>query len=203
VSTYEFSIAAVDGEDTPKLPEGMLAPPGRYQVALTVSGREHVKPLVVEADPRVGVASNGLADAMTFSRDVVAALQRQSQAESELRDVRKQLDALKATPNTKIEAIAPFEARIAPLNARDDDQAPNLGAIGRELVDLQIDLEGSDRPPTKPQRDAFKLDATRLDRALTLWQEVKARDLPALNAALRGAGLKEVVLPPPVDAPSR
>jgi photosystem II stability/assembly factor-like uncharacterized protein len=193
VSRYDYSIAAVDGEDTPKLPEGMLVPPGRYQVVLTVSGREYVKPLVVEADPRVGIASSGLEAAMTFSRDVVGALFRQSRAESELREVRKQLDAVKA--NSKIEAIAAFEARIAPLNARDDDQSPNIGAIGRNLVELQIDLEGSDRPPTQPQRDAFKLDATRLDRALALWQEVKTRDLTALNAALRGAGVNEVALP--------
>jgi hypothetical protein len=187
----------VDGEDTPKLPEGMLVPPGTYQVALTVSGREYVRPLVVAADPRVAVDKNALAGALSFSREVVAALGRQSQAESELREVRKQLDALKAEP--KLPAVAGFEARIAPLDAR-EAEAPNLGAIGRDLVELQIDLEGSDRAPTEPQHEVFKLEAARLDRALTLWREVKTRDLPDLNAALKAAGLKGVSLPPADEA---
>ena len=195
VSKYDFSIAAVDGEDTPKLPEGMLVAPGTYQVALWASGREHVKPLVVAADPRVAIDSVALAGALALSRDVVAALWRQSEAESELRELRKQLDALK--PKATVDAIAAFEARIAPLNARDDDEAPNLGSIGGALIELQIDLEGSDRAPTEPQRDAFKVNAARLDRALALWGEVKSRDLPALNAALRAAGLNEITLPPP------
>jgi photosystem II stability/assembly factor-like uncharacterized protein len=194
VSRYDYSIAAVDGEDTPKLPEGMLVPPGTYEVALAVSGREYVKPLVVQADPRVAVSGNALASAMALSRKVVAALLGQSQAEGELREVRKQLEAMKAQP--KLEAVTAFEARIAPLNARDDDDAPRLGAVGRDLVELQIDLEDSDRAPTQPQQDAFKLEALRLDRALGLWREIKTRDLPALNGALRAAGLKEVSLPP-------
>jgi photosystem II stability/assembly factor-like uncharacterized protein len=197
VSRYDYSIAAVDGEDTPKLPEGMLVPPGTYQVALTVSGRDYVKPLVVAADPRVAVDKNALAGVMSFSREVVAALGRQSQTESELREVRKQLDALKAEP--KLPAVAGFEVRIAPLDAR-EAEAPNLGAIGRDLVELQIDLEGSDRAPTEPQHEVLKLEAARLDRALTLWREVKTRDLPDLNAALKAAGLKGVSLPPADEA---
>jgi hypothetical protein len=195
VSRYDYSIAAVDGEDTPKLPEGMLVAPGTYQVALSIAGREYVKPLIVKADPRVAIDSRALAGALTLSREVVVALVRQSEAESDLRELRKQLDAVKAA--TKLDAIAAFEARIAPLNARDNDEAPSLGAIGRDLVELQIDLEGSDRAPSQPQQEAFKLEAERLDRALQLWQEIRTRDLPALNTALRGAGSKEISMPAP------
>jgi photosystem II stability/assembly factor-like uncharacterized protein len=192
VSRYEYGIAAVDGEDTPKLPEGMLVPPGEYQVALLVGGQEYVKPLRVAADPRVAIDSTALDAALALSREVVAALQRQRLADRELAEVRKQLDAAK--PTAKPDAIATFEAAIAPLASRDDD-APSLVAIGGVLVDLQIDLEGSDRAPTQPQRDAFKLDAARLVRALNLWSDVKTRYLPTLNATLREAGFKEITLP--------
>ena len=194
VFRYEYSIAAVDGEDTPKLPEGMLVPPGDYQVALLVGGQEYVKPLRVAADPRVALDAGGLDAASALSRQVVAALERHLAASLELGAVRKQLDAEKTA--AKLEAIAAFEAKIAPLASRDDDATPNLGAIGGALVDLQIDLEGSDRAPTQPQRDAFGALAARLDRALKLWSDVKASDLPALNAALREAGLKEIALAP-------
>jgi photosystem II stability/assembly factor-like uncharacterized protein len=194
VFRYEYSIAAVDGVDTPKLPEGMLVPPGDYQIALVVADREYVRPLRVAADPRVAIDRHELDAAFALSREVVAVLERHRPAEQELREVRKQLDAAK--PQAKPEAIASFEARIAPFASRDDDETPNLGAIGGALVDLQIDLEGSDRAPTQPQRDAFRLSAARLDRALMLWNDVKTRDLPALNAALRAEGLEEISLPP-------
>jgi photosystem II stability/assembly factor-like uncharacterized protein len=172
VSRYDFSIAAVDGEDTPQLPEGMLVPPSDYRVVLVVGGQEYVEPLRVAADPRVAIDGSGLEAALALSREVAAALERQDRAQRELREVRKQLDALK--PTAIPAAIAAFEA----------NEAPNLGSIGAALIELQIDLEGSDRAPTEPQRDAFRLDAARLDRALTLWEEVKTRDLPAVGGDL-------------------
>jgi len=171
VSRYEYSIAAVDGEDTPKLPEGMLVPPGEYQVALLVGGQQYVNPLRVEADPRVAIDRAALDAALALSREVAAALDRHDRATRELREAGKSPDAVT-------------------LKAE-------LDSIGGALIDLQIDLEGSDRAPTQPQRDAFRLDAARLDRALKLWQDVKARDLPALNAALRAEGLKEISLSAP------
>ena len=167
VSRYEFSIAAVDGEDTPKLPEGMLVPPGDYTVALLVGGQEYVKPLRVAADPRVAIDSTGLDAALAFSREVVDALDRHDRATRELGELRKQLDAVKRKAAQK--ALAAFEA----------DTAPALGAIGGALVDLQIDLEGSDRAPTKSQREAFKLDAARLERALKAWDDVKLKQKPS------------------------
>lgn len=181
VSQYEFSIAAVDGEDTPLLPQGILAPPGDYQVVLTVDGREYEKPLHVETDPRVAIDRASLGDVLALSRDVEAALVRQTAALGELRDVRKRIDAAKPKQAGNAGAIAAFEAKIAPLSSRDDDEAPNLESIGRALVALQIDLEGSDRAPTEPQREVFRNNAARLERALRLWEGVKADGLPQVG----------------------
>jgi hypothetical protein len=192
VSKYEFSIAAVDGEDTPRLPEGMLVRPGIYQVALIASGREQVKPLRVEADPRMAVDRAALDGALALSREIVAALKRHAEVDRELREVRRQLDAV--TGEHAKDAIEAFKTRFAPFAARDVADAPNLDAIGGALQNLQIDLEGADRAPTQPQRDAFAFQAARLDRALTLWQELVSRDLPVLNAALRTAGLSEIAV---------
>jgi photosystem II stability/assembly factor-like uncharacterized protein len=190
VVRYEYSIAAVDGEDTPKLPEGMLVPPGDYQVALSVGGRDYVRPLRVDADPRVAIDAKELDAALALSRELVATLERHCQAAVELAEARRQLDAIEAS--AKLEPIAAFEARIAPLASRDDDETPNLGTIGGALIDLQVDLEGSDRAPTQPQRDAIARLSSRLARALALWSEVKSRDLDTLNQALRAAGMKEI-----------
>jgi photosystem II stability/assembly factor-like uncharacterized protein len=155
VSRYEFSIAAVDGEDTPKLPEGILVPPGDYQVVLIVSDGEQKAALRVEPDPRVALDRAGLDATLALSRDVVAALARHAKVDREVRDQRK-------------------EARLAPLFAKEELDAPNLDAIGGALIDLQIDLEGSDRAPTQAQRDVFKAESERLDRAVALWESVKS-----------------------------
>jgi len=186
VSEYQYSIAAVDGEDTPQLPEGMLVPPGDYQVALAAGGREYVQPLHVTADPRVPLDAAALEAAWSFARDVTASLERQSAAKAELLALRKRLDAGASKVDPAV--LAAFRTRIAPLTAGDGDDAPNLDAAGGVLADLLIDLEGSDRAPTAAQREAAAAHAARLDRALVLWSEVKAKDLPSLDAALRKAG---------------
>jgi photosystem II stability/assembly factor-like uncharacterized protein len=76
VPRYEYSIAAVDGEDTPQLPEGMLVPPGAYRVELTVGSQTLTQPLAVVADPRVPIDAAALDGALALSKEVVAALTR-------------------------------------------------------------------------------------------------------------------------------
>ncbi len=194
VSRYEYGIAAVESDGAPALPEGMLASPGDYRVVLSIGGREYVKPLRVVADPRVAVDPKALDAALALSREISDALARQSAALAELSAVRKQFDASRSASSR--DAIAAFEAKIAPLVAPNDD-GPNLASIGRALVAVQIDLEGSDRAPTQPQRDVAARNETRLVRALEIWEGVKRSDLPALDAASRAAGLGGIALPKP------
>ena len=137
---YEYSIAAVDGEDTPKVPEGMLVPPGVYQVTLVVGDKKYVAPLRVDPDPRVPLDLPSLEAAFALSRDVVTQLARHTDA-----------TAAAAAPKTP---------------ERRGGERSELDAIGGALTELQIDLEGSDRAPTEPQREALADLKKRLDRAL-------------------------------------
>ena len=59
---YDYSIAAIDGEDTPLLPQGMLVAPGHYQpccMSMDTTIARHS----VQADPRVAVDSAAVQDA--------------------------------------------------------------------------------------------------------------------------------------------
>lgn len=49
--THSFEINANPGL-TPVSPEGVLVPPGTYNVRLTVNGKEHTEKVVVASDPR-------------------------------------------------------------------------------------------------------------------------------------------------------
>ncbi|HEX5041670.1 MAG TPA: hypothetical protein VFV75_02130 [Candidatus Polarisedimenticolaceae bacterium] len=193
-SRYAFSIAAVDGQDTPRLPRGMLVPPGEYRVVLTAGGGEIARDLRVVADPRVPVDAAALAAAEELSRTVVAALERQVRAMREMEHVGKAVYVASISndlPQSAGKAIAAFQAALAPLTAADGA----LASACESLQEIQIDLEGSDRAPTEPQRQAVAAEITRLAPARELWERVKRTDLPALNAVLRAAGLDPISVP--------
>ena len=177
VPEYDYSIAAVDGEHATLVPEGMLVPPGTYKVTLTADGKDYTQPFTVVPDPRVPLDASALDSARVLSRELVAILESHATALAELNDVKKRLAGLGGKVDPR--AVAVFNADVVPLLDKDDEQAPSFEAAGI-LLQLQIDLEGSDRAPTAQQREAIATHGARLQRALALWADVKARDVPAL-----------------------
>jgi photosystem II stability/assembly factor-like uncharacterized protein len=153
---YDFSIAAVPGVDTPVLPQGLIAPPGRYEVRLTVDGRTVTQPLEVVMDPRVSVPSADIEAQRAFYDEVSKTLERITGAMEEIGKV-------KGSPD-----VDRF------LNGPSDD---NLGAVAGVLAAIATDVEGVDRAPSAPQREVFETYRKRLDTALAHWQEVR-RKLP-------------------------
>jgi photosystem II stability/assembly factor-like uncharacterized protein len=198
---YAYSIAAVDGEDTPLLPEGLLVAPGKYQVVLRVDGREYRSSLTVQSDPRVPVDAEAFKATVDLIDLVTAALDRHFVINGEVQSVHKQIAALnkKAAADSDQAALAKmladFDAKLAPLTSGEDEDSLNLGAMGEALNSLQVDLEGSDRAPSQPQREVATQYSALLDRAIAAWSPIKATDLPALNEALRAAGYDGIKVP--------
>ena len=198
-TAYDYSIAAVDGDETPLLPEGMLVAPGRYTVVLAAGGREARASLEVAADPRVSVDGAAVAAGMALSARNSAAMERQFVANGELAAVQKQLKALSAKhdlPTAVADAVKQATATLSPLLEGKGERAPlNLSAIGGQLTALETDLEGSDAMPTAQQADVQAEYAARLDRAIAAWTQFKLADLPRLDAALRAAKLAPIAIP--------
>jgi hypothetical protein len=206
-SQYAYSIAAVDGEDTPLLPEGMLVAPGKYQAVLRVDGQDYRASFTVQADPRVPVDADALKAASDLSAQVVAALDRHYLVNGEVQSVHKQVAALSkkvATDSSRTalaKTLSDFDAKLAPLTSGEGPDAPNLGAVSDALNTLQVDLEGSDRAPSQPQREVDAQYSTLLERAASIWSSIKSDDLPALNTALRAAGFAEIKVPTRAEIP--
>ena len=202
---YEYSIAAIDSDQATLLPQGMLVAPGRYTVVLGANGHEQHTTLDVVADPRVPVDTSAVANALDLSRKITAAMEREFVANGEVQAVRKQvkaLDAKAATAPAVAAAVQAFTGKLSPLVEGEGEQAPlNLAAIGGQLATLQADLEGSDRAPTAPQNEVYTQYASRLDRALPLWAQIKSDDLPRLDAALRAASLPAIKIPGHAEIP--
>ena len=202
---YDFSIAAIDGDVDPLLPQGMLVAPGQYTLVLTVDGRDTRSTLEVKPDPRVAVDAGAVRAAFELSARVSAAMEREFVANGEIEATRKQLKALdeatRALPALAT-ALAAFNGSMAPLVEGEGEAAPmKMSAIGGQLTSLQTDLEGSDRAPTTPQREVFGDYSSRLDRALAAWARIKAEQLPAVNAALKAAGKPAIRIPTRAQMP--
>ncbi len=204
---YDYSIAAIDGVDTPLLPAGMLVAPGRYDAVMRVDGHAYRAAFVVQADPRVAVDVAAAQSALALSAEVVTALERHYVASGELQSVRKQVEALQKRLSTDpakaalAKVLTDFAAKLAPLTSGDGEDSLNLGAIGGALISLQVDLEGTDRAPSQPQREVIVQYSARLDRALTAWSVLKSSDLPPLNASLHDAGIDTIKVPSRAELP--
>jgi len=72
---HEYTIAAIV-HDTPRLPEGVLVPPGTYTIRLTADGVTRTQTLHVARDPRVTVPDADLERQYALATSVAAAMRR-------------------------------------------------------------------------------------------------------------------------------
>jgi photosystem II stability/assembly factor-like uncharacterized protein len=198
---YDWGMGAVDGEEFPPIPQGMVAPPGRYVVSLTALGHTYEAPLEVKADPRVPFDARAFAEAMTFARALAGKLDANRVLVGQVHAVASQLKKL-ATASGDRGANEPLaallrtvEAQLEPLVAGKGEAAPNVAAIGDALVQLAIDTESTDRAPTAAARQLLAECATRLAHADAEWRALQKTALPRLDAALRAAGQKGIEIP--------
>ncbi len=71
----DLPISAND-DDTPRVPQGALAVPGRYTVKLTVDGVTRSQPLELVMDPRIHIAQSVLENQYAMAHDVSMLLDR-------------------------------------------------------------------------------------------------------------------------------
>jgi hypothetical protein len=179
----------------------MLVPPGDYTVVLDADGKELRSGLKIVADPRVTLDAAAVRDAMTFSTEVDAALERDFVAHGQLQAVDSQIAAAekelasRSDNQAALAAISAFKAASAALRSGKGDASEDLGAIGDTLSSIATDLEGSDRAPTQPQRSLLAASNERLGRAAERWVRVQKSELATVDAAFKAAGLAAINVP--------
>jgi hypothetical protein len=195
---YEYSIAAVPGRGAPVVPGGPYAPPGEYQVTLTVDGQTRKAALRVDQDPRTQVPAADFQASLALSRTIAASLALARHGFGEMAAAHDQLvatvAALKAKgadPGLVARALA-LEEKAAPSKT-----APSFPSASRTLGGIETDLESADLPPTQPQREAVEAGRGQIEAQWTAWATLRDGDLAALDAALAAAGVRAVVIPPP------
>ncbi|MDQ2909053.1 MAG: glycoside hydrolase, partial [Candidatus Eremiobacteraeota bacterium] len=144
---HGYPIAAII-HATPRAPQGVLVPPGRYVVRLTVAGRTYTQPLRIVMDPRVSASTAALREQYTLASQIVTAMNH-SYAAMANANARKDTAAAKryARLNTALAAL---------LEVVDGaDAAPTVQAratVAHLIHDLalggrsSLDVGGSDEP---------------------------------------------------------
>ncbi len=191
--SFDYSIAAVFGEDTPLSPDGPWAAPGDYTVVLKVDGKEAGRaPLKIAEDPRVKVTTADLQASLELSRRIAGELGKSRQGYGETQAARSQLAALSKTLSADPKRAA-LAKKVGDLSAR-------IGGASFEkdngvLASVEGGLEGVDAAPTGAQRAVFEETSASIDKAWASWTALRDGDLKTLNAELRKAGLKPVTFP--------
>jgi hypothetical protein len=165
-------------------PAGPLAPPGSYQVRLTMDGRSYTQSFDIVKDPRLPYADQDLAEQFKFQMAVRDELSLDHDVVRDIRSMRaaaeqavqgkkasqKQLTAL----NDKLYGI---EERLSQYRARATQDLTNYpNGLDDKLVELMDFAGQADGPPTKQMYDLLADLSGRLDGWKRQLDAVKARE---------------------------
>ncbi|MEP6994331.1 MAG: hypothetical protein ABI968_07415 [Acidobacteriota bacterium] len=197
----EYSIAAMRGEDTPVDPRGPLAVPGLYTVRLTVDGKRFEQPLRITMDPRAKVSFEILASELAFQRRVMEAMDSSFDALTRVRALRGRLAQRKersGATGAAAEAIAEADREASQIE-EGETRGPRrpgggLAGLNATLAAIVTALDLSDSAPTAIQQTEYESARSRLDELLSRWRRLSVEGLARLNAALRGAAMREITL---------
>lgn len=186
------------GEPSDPWADGLWAPPGAYRVVLTVDGVRQEQPLHVLADPRVNLPASAYAQQFTLAQSLQLQSARVATAAHEVAAVGKALDTVQDKKREhqirelreRVAAISGARTAANPHNAwayppRDTHNFTYLaGAVAR----LQAAVDGADAAPSVDAQNGYKALVPMIDAELKAWDELKSRELAALNAKLKAAG---------------
>jgi photosystem II stability/assembly factor-like uncharacterized protein len=193
---HEYPISAIY-RDTPRYPLGPSALPGRYTIKLTVSGKTYSQPLTIKMDPRVKISAQGLRAQFELESKIAEAMHRNHAALQQVRGLRQQLGKLKAHAAGLESAISALEQKARELEGTEEGSTFLSTPAGRSFTRLNIALntvlssvDSADAAPTSAQQSMFTQANSALEAQLSAWNELKTKDVPALNQKLRNNRLQ-------------
>ncbi|MDP9160368.1 MAG: glycoside hydrolase [Acidobacteriota bacterium] len=198
---HEYPIAAVP-DDTPRVPLGPLALPGKYTARLTVDGQSNSVPFEVRMDPRVKASPEALQQQFDQQVHLSEMLSHSSEAVLQARSVQSQLQKLSLQKNNSASLKATLEAAIHSINnlleKAADANTPEraLDPLNNDITTLYGILSAADAQPTKAVLQAIGAADSNLATDVKQWEQFKSMEMPDLNRRLRAAGLSEIQLNP-------
>ncbi|HSM87621.1 MAG TPA: hypothetical protein VLT16_15805 [Candidatus Limnocylindrales bacterium] len=196
----EYPIAAVPHDTAPQ-PTGSWALPGQYSVVLTVNGKTYSQPLTLRMDPRVKTPAAGLQQQFKASQQIydrllelVPVTNQGTALRNQLQDRLKQIPASSpalAAANRFHEQLNAVLGSVARRFGPGSDQ-PTLGGLRLRYLALFGVLQEVDEAPTTQALSGLAELEKQLPPLLQKWEQLRDKDLPALNHQLKSADMPEL-----------
>jgi photosystem II stability/assembly factor-like uncharacterized protein len=205
----------LEGDEFFSAARGVTALPGAYTVKLTVAGQSYSQPLTVKLDPRIKISAAELqkqfdaATAVSRRQSEISETQynvRQllSQAR-QLREQAKNNSALVQALDALIEKAEDIAGapplRYGAVPSKPPKEQPDLSSLSTKFAQIFSAINNGDAAPTADAMQAFRAAETELESVIAKWTTLTAKDLPAMNAQLKQAGLAPIVIGPQGPAP--
>jgi hypothetical protein len=203
VLQFSYPIAAIY-RNTIRMPLGTWVLPGQYSVKLMVNGKSFTQRLTVSMDPRIKTPAGALAQQFALSMQLFDGLRQDYEALLQVRALRAQLLKLRemAGKLPVADAITALDKKAASLEGGSGGRrggAPAAGSDQSTLARLNGELgsvfgvlqESEEIPTSQAVAAANELPKT-LAAVLARWNELKTKDVPALNDRLREANLPPI-----------
>ena len=191
--------------------QGLVGPqvaPGRYRVRLTAGGKSQEAAIEIKLDPREHISDVDLKAEFELRRKIYQRLVLNYTTVNQLRDVRKQVNALEkrlegdtkhkevgqaaAGLRKKLDAIE--KLYINPKLQGTQDTLNFGNGIDAKYALLGAGVESADARPTQTEIEQFDELEKQFAGAIAQWKEFTEKDLPAFNALVGRAGLGSVFI---------
>jgi len=197
---HEYPISAIY-RDTPREPLGPAVLPGTYSVKLTADGQSYSQPLAIKMDPRVQTSPDGLRQQFELETKIVEAMRRDYQAIQQVRGLREQLKKMQGKDQAPsaglsdlVKEAQDLEGGGAGFGARflTTPEGRSLTALNSALGQLLAAADSADAAPTTQAVSMFTEVEAALEQQLQRWENIKSKEVPALNIKLQQAKLPAI-----------
>jgi hypothetical protein len=198
----EFPISAIV-HDTPQVPLGAWAMPGKYTVKLSVDGKTFSQPLTVRMDPRVKTPEADLRKQFDIETGIVKGMNECYEVLQQVRTLRPQLtDRAGKVKGAVAEALKTLDKEAGELEGTSQGaffgvppsgkQPENLSTLNQHFGQLLAIVDSADAAPTTQARAVYLELEDALAKLLAQWKKLRDLDVPSLNASLKKAHIEEV-----------
>ncbi|NDQ58279.1 MAG: glycosyl hydrolase [Acidipila sp.] len=189
---------------------GPQVPPGTYQVVLTVAGKKQTAPLEIKMDPRVTTPAADLQKQFDLLMQIRDRISAAHEAVNQMRDYRAQSQAvvkrlgegaqakkIKAAVEELDQKMKPVEEEILQVKSKAPQDPLNYPIkLNNRLAALAGAVGSADAAPTAQEYAVFAALNGQLGVQLKRWEEIKAKEVAALNSMILEAGVPVLQVAP-------
>jgi photosystem II stability/assembly factor-like uncharacterized protein len=183
---------------------GPAAPPGQYQVRLTVGSDSKTQPFAIVRNPGISATDADLIEQFTLASQINARVTTANEAVLKARAIKEQVtDRSTKAKDTKIKAagdalnarLTDVEGEIYQYRNRSSQDPLNFPIkLNNKLAALQSIVEAGDYKPTDQSFEVFKDLSAQLDKQLQRLDGIVKDDLATFNQQLAKKRVEPVVV---------